>query len=208
MIVIVLISRCIISYIFIIILYSLMKKRKITFLTKITYLFILLLCFNIVVNYKVNVVISIIPIITIIIFYELFNIIYYDHKSLRNYFDNDPVILIKNGKIIFKNLIDNNYTLEELLEELKKRNIYSFSNIKYLFLESDKSISILSFSDNSIPTPIIMYGEINKKVLQNLSLNKKDIENILDKEHINLSDIYYALYKNKKLYIIKNNELI
>ena len=207
MIVLVLISRCLISYVFIILLYHLVRKRKVTFLTKITYLFILLLCFNIVVNYRVNVIISIIPIITIITLYELFNIFYYDHKGIRNYFDNDPVILIKNGRIIFKNLINNNYTLEELLEELRKRNIYSFSNIKYLFLESDKSISILSFSDNSVPTPLIMYGEVNKKVLKNISLDIKDIETMLDKEHVNLSDIYYALYKNKKLYIIKNNEL-
>lgn len=207
MIFLVLISRCIISYIFIIILYCLVRKRKITFLTKITYLFIVLLCFNIVVNYKINIIISIIPIITIIILYELFNIFYYDHKSIRNYFDNDPVVLIKNGRIIFKNLIDNNYTVEKLMDELKKRNIYSFSNIKYLFLESDKSISILSFSDNSIPTPLIMYGELNKKVLHNLSLSSKDIKNMLDKEHLNIDDIYYALYKNKKLYIIKNNEV-
>lgn len=207
MIVLVLISRCLISYMFIILLYHLVRKRKINFLTKITYLFILLLCFNIVVNYKVNVIISIIPIITIIIFYELFNTLYLEHKTLRNYFDNDPVILIKNGRIIFKNLIDNNYTVEELLNELKKRNIYSFSNIKYLFLESDKSISILSFSDNSIPTPLIMYGEVNKEVLKNNSLNIKDVKYMLDKEHVNLSDIYYALYKNKKLYIIKNSEL-
>lgn len=207
MIVVVLISRCLISYIFILLLYYLLKKRKITFLTKITYLFILLLSFNMIVNYKMNIIISIIPIIIIIILYELFNIVYYDHKQIRNYFDNDPVILIKNGKIIFKNLIDNNYTVEELLEELKKRNIYSFSNIKYLFLESDKTISILSFSDNSIPTPLIMYGEVNKKVLHNLSLNIKDVKNMLNKENVRLSDIYYALYKNKKIYIIKNNEV-
>ena len=207
MIMLVLISRCLISYIFIIFIYHLVKKRKITFLTKITYLFILLLCIGMIINYKENVIYNIIPIITIIILYELFSIIYYDHKQIRNYFDNDPIILIKNGRIIFKNLIDNNYTIEELLEELKKRNIYSFSNIKYLFLESDKSISILSFSDNSIPTPLIMYGEVNKDVLKNNSLNIKDVKYMLDKEHVNLSDIYYALYKNKKLYIIKNSEL-
>ena len=207
MLVLVLISRCIISYLFIIILYYLVKKRKINFLTKITYIFILLLCSNMVINYKINVINSIIPIITIITLYELFIIIYYDHKSLRNYFDKDPIILVKNGKVIFKNLIDNNYSVEELLNELKKRNIYSFNNIKYLFLESDKSLSILSFDDKSSPTPLIFDGKVNKKILHNLSLNEKDINNMLIKEHIKLKDIYYALYKKNKLYIIKNNEL-
>ena len=207
MLVLVLISRCIISYIFVIVLYYLVRKRKITFLTKITYIFILLLCSNMIINYKYNVIYSIIPIITIIILYELFIIIYYDHKNLRNYFDKDPIVLVKNGKIIFKNLIDNNYSVEELLNELKKKNIYSFNNIKYLFLESDKSLSILSFDDKSYPTPIILNGKINKKTLYNLELKEKDIKDMLEKEHTNLSDIYYALYKNKKLYIIKNNEL-
>lgn len=207
MLVLVLVSRCIISYMFIIILYYLVKKRKMNFLTKITYIFILLLCSNMVINYKINIINSIIPIITIIILYELFIIIYYDHKSLRNYFDKDPIILVKNGKVIFKNLIDNNYSVEELLNELKKRNIYSFNNIKYLFLESDKSLSILSFDDKSSPTPLIFDGKVNKKILHNLSLNEKDINNMLIKEHIKLKDIYYALYKKNKLYIIKNNDL-
>ncbi len=203
----VLISRCIISYFFIIVLYYLVKKRKITFLTKITYIFILLLCSNMIINYKYNVIYSIIPIITIIVLYELFIIFYYDHKSVRNYFDSEPIILVKNGKVIFKNLIDNNYSVEELLNELKKKNIYSFNNIKYLFLESDKSLSILTFDDNSVPTPLILDGRINKKVLNNLSLNKSDLNNMLEKEHVRLSDIYYALYKKEKLYIIKNDEL-
>ena len=30
---------------------------------------------------------------------------------------------------------------------------------------------------------------------------------MLNKEHIKLKDIYYALYKKHKLYIIKNNDL-
>lgn len=203
----VLISRCIISYTFIIILYSLAKKRKITFLTKITYIFILLLCSNMIINYKYNIIYSIIPIITIIVLYELFVIVYYDHKSLKNYFDSDPIILVKNGKVIFKNLIDNNYSIESLLTELKKKNIYSFNNIKYLFLESDKSLSILSFDDKSSPTPVILDGKINKDVLYNLSLKKSDLYNMLTKEHVKLEDIYYALYKKKKIYIIKNEEL-
>ncbi|MBP3799517.1 MAG: DUF421 domain-containing protein [Bacilli bacterium] len=203
----VLISRCIISYTFIIVLYSLAKKRKITFLTKITYIFILLLCSNMIINYKYNIIYSIIPIITIIVLYELFVIVYYDHKSLKNYFDSDPIILVKNGKVIFKNLIDNNYSIESLLTELKKKNIYSFNNIKYLFLESDKSLSILSFDDKSSPTPVILDGKINKDVLYNLSLKKSDLYNMLTKEHVKLEDIYYALYKKKKIYIIKNEEL-
>ena len=207
MLILVLISRCIISYIFIIVLYYLKRKKKITFLTKITYILILLLCSNMIINYRYNIIYSIIPIITIILLYELFVLIYYDHKSLKNYFDNDPIILIKNGKIIFKNLIDNNYSIESLLEELKKKNIYSFNNIKYLFLESDKSLSILSFDDTSSPTPLILDGKINKKILSNLSLKEKDINSMLTKEHIKLDDIYYALYKKNKLYIIKNNDL-
>ena len=207
MLILVLISRCIISYIFIIVLYYLVKKRKITFLTKITYIFILLLCSNMIINYRYNVMYSIIPIITIIVLYELFVIIYYDHKSLKNYFDTDPIILVKNGKVVFKNLIDNNYSLETLLIELKKKNIYSFSNIKYLFLESDKSLSILTFDNKYIPTPIILNGKINKDALNNLSLSINDLNNMLVKQHIRLNDIYYALYRKKKLYIIKNDEL-
>ena len=207
MLILVLISRCIISYIFIIVLYYLVKKRKITFLTKITYIFILLLCSNMIINYRYNAMYSIIPIITIIVLYELFVIIYYDHKSLKNYFDTDPIILVKNGKVVFKNLIDNNYSLETLLIELKKKNIYSFSNIKYLFLESDKSLSILTFDNKYIPTPIILNGKINKDVLNTLSLNVNDLNNMLVKEHIRLNDIYYALYRKKKLYIIRNDEL-
>ena len=52
-----------------------------------------------------------------------------------------------------------------------------------------------------------MDTKIDKENLRKLGLSEKYIKNILLKENINIDDIVFGVYKNKKIYIIRNNLL-
>ena len=51
--------------------------------------------------------------------------------------------------------------------------------------------------------PIIIDGNIDIDALKNIKKSESWIKNALENEDILLSEIFYAFYKNKKLYIIK-----
>ena len=210
---IVLIVRTIISYLLMLLLIYLQKKdqnKKLLILDKIILLIIKLINSNLILNYDINVLIYIIPIITLLLLREVTRLILIDNNKVKNIFEKDPIILVKNSKIYFKNLIDHNYSIDTLLTELRKNRFYSLKDIKYVFLESDNTLSIFPYDKNKFetyPIPIILDGILNDFLLKELHLTKEKIEKMLIRDNLLIEDIYYAMYENNKLFIIRKDEL-
>ena len=165
---------------------------------------------NLILNYDINVLIYIIPIITLLLLREVTRLILIDNNKVKNIFEKDPIILVKNSKIYFKNLIDHNYSIDTLLTELRKNRFYSLKDIKYVFLESDNTLSIFPYDKNKFetyPIPIILDGILNDFLLKELHLTKEKIEKMLIRDNLLIEDIYYAMYENNKLFIIRKDEL-
>ena len=210
---IVLIVRTIISYLLMLLLIYLQKKdqnKKLLILDKIILLLIIVINSNLILNYDINVLIYIIPIITLLLLREVTRLILIDNNKVKNIFEKDPIILVKNSKIYFKNLIDHNYSIDTLLTELRKNRFYSLKDIKYVFLESDNTLSIFPHDKNKFetyPIPIILDGILNDFLLKELHLTKEKIEKMLIRDNLLIEDIYYAMYENNKLFIIRKDEL-
>ena len=209
---IVLIVRTIISLLMLLLIY-LQKKdqnKKLLILDKIILLLIIVINSNLILNYDINVLIYIIPIITLLLLREVTRLILIDNNKVKNIFEKDPIILVKNSKIYFKNLIDHNYSIDTLLTELRKNRFYSLKDIKYVFLESDNTLSIFPYDKNKFetyPIPIILDGILNDFLLKELHLTKEKIEKMLIRDNLLIEDIYYAMYENNKLFIIRKDEL-
>ena len=210
---IVLIVRTIISYLLMLLLIYLQKKdqnKKLLILDKIILLLIIVINSNLILNDDINVLIYIIPIITLLLLREVTRLILIDNNKVKNIFEKDPIILVKNSKIYFKNLIDHNYSIDTLLTELRKNRFYSLKDIKYVFLESDNTLSIFPYDKNKFetyPIPIILDGILNDFLLKELHLTKEKIEKMLIRDNLLIEDIYYAMYENNKLFIIRKDEL-
>ena len=201
MLIIVLITRTIIGLIELVILKILENKNKSSIDNYIKLLIIFLINSSIL-NYKRNIFIYIIPITTIILIREMFIVIYNENKKVKNLFEKDPIPIIKNGEIVYKNLFSNGYTISKLVNKLKEKNIYSLENIKYCFLNNNKIYIIKEEIDDAV----IIDNKINELAIRNLNIDKKTITNILKKEHININDIDYGIYKDKKIYIIRKKD--
>ena len=201
MLIIVLITRTLIGFIELVILKILENKNKSSLDNYIKLLMIFLINSSIL-NYKRNIFIYIIPIITIILIREMFIVIYNENKKVKNLFEKDPIPIIKNGEIVYKNLFSNGYTISKLVNKLKEKNIYSLENIKYCFLNNNEIYIVKEELDEAV----IIDNKINELALRNLNIEKKTITNILRKEHININDIDYGIYKDKKIYIIRKKD--
>ena len=55
--------------------------------------------------------------------------------------------------------------------------------------------------------PLILDGEINKKTLQFIHKDKIWLKEELAKKNLEIQNIFYAFYKNKKIYLIKKSEV-
>lgn len=110
-------------------------------------------------------------------------------------------IIIKNGRINFKNLIYNNILINDLVKEMRKRDIENIESIKLLIFYRN----ILIFRILKDPISIVMDGKI---IYSNLLFKEKNIlwfKKILKKYKLDIKTIKYAVCVKNKLFIIRYN---
>lgn len=74
-------------------------------------------------------------------------------KTLRQWFEGNGRVLIKNGKILEENLKKERYTGDELLEQLRTKSVFRVADVEFAMLETSGDLSILLKSENQPLTP-------------------------------------------------------
>ena len=65
------------------------------------------------------------------------------------------------------------------------------------------------FNDNNdYPLPLILDGVIDYSVLKEIKKDYNWIIKILKNKNLELDEVFYAFYTNKKVFIIEKNELL
>ena len=98
-----------------------------------------------------------------------------------------------------------------MLLELRSNNIKDLRDVEYAVLENNGKLNVFKYNflgiSTSNPFPIILDGVIQKDTLDYLDKDEIWLESYLKSNNINKNEIFYAFYKNSKLYILKRNEI-
>lgn len=203
--------RTFIFYIIITLVYRFMGKREVGELGIIDLIVSILiaeLAAMSIENYKASLFISVFPILLLVILQIVFAKISLNNSKIRDVFDGKPSVIINKGKVNFKEMIKQRYNLDDLLSQLREKSIRNIDEVDYAVLENNGKLSVFRKNKGSdFPLPVILDGTIQEDILKQLNKNKLYIENILKKEKIKLDNIFYAFFKNDKLFIIKNSDL-
>ncbi len=124
--------------------------------------------------------------------------------KLRNLLQGHSIILIKNGVLDQKQLRRLRFTIDDLLEALRQKDVFDISDVEYAVAETDGTLSVLLKSEkqpvtaedagiekppSALPVAIVMDGEIIhsditasqfseseiKKALKDIKIDKKDV---------------------------------
>ncbi len=96
---------------------------------------------------------GLIPVLTLLCCEVLISGVIVKSVRLRALISGKPCIVIKKGQIVQREMKKNRLTLDELAEQLRKKNISDISTVNYAVLETDGSISTLLFPGQSPLTP-------------------------------------------------------
>lgn len=127
--------------------------------------------------------------------------------TIKYLFNAKPTMIIKKGKLDFKELLKKQYNLEDLLKQLREKSIKRIEDVEYAVLENNGMVSIFGYNkiENDIPIPLILDGKIQYSSLKIIQKEVEWINNVISKENILLSNIFYAFYTKGRFYIIKNS---
>lgn len=155
----------------------------------------------------------------IIVIYTLINLfISYLYFKAPSVVSQKPIILVKNGKILKKNLSKAKLTIDNLFSILRQKDAPNIEKVEYLIAEAtgDFSTAINSNSlpvtkldmaiepkQDSLPQILIYKGNVDKQILKMNSLSYDWIKTELKSNNIDsINHIYLGiLTSDKKLYV-------
>jgi uncharacterized membrane protein YcaP (DUF421 family) len=144
-------------------------------------------------------------------------------RYASKYIDGEPAIVVMDGKILEDAMKKMRYRLDDLLEQLRQKDIFDLTQVKYAILEKDGQVSVLKKPEfmnatvqdlnlparsNGISTEIIYNGLI---IDQNLRQLNRDIRWLYDQLRQNNikspSEVFFmALNQDGTLYIDKYSD--
>lgn len=92
----------------------------------------------------------------IILFYTLHLILFYLEQSspvLAKLFGDEPLVLVENGKLVEDNMMKAHYNTDNLLMQLRLKQIPSLSDVEFAVLEPSGDISVVPKSQSRPVTP-------------------------------------------------------
>ena len=143
--------------------------------------------------------------------------------AFRRFVDGEPKVVIQNGTIINKNMLEEKYNMGDLLMQLRDRGIFDITEVEFAILEPNGELSVLKKSqynpvtpkDLSIPTnykglmiELVIDGRI---ISQHLKIINKDAQWLIDqlknRNIHNIKDVIFAgLQTDGQLYISLKND--
>lgn len=154
----------------------------------------------------------------------LLQIITLKSRKLGKLIDGDPVVVIKNGKILENNMAKMRYKSKELLEQLRLKGAFNLSDVEFAVLETNGSLSVLKKSQhlpvtpndlniptkyNGLSTAVILEGEIIQEKLEKYKLNQDWLLNELNKQGItDIKQVFIgSLDSSGNLYVDKYKDV-
>lgn len=132
-------------------------------------------------------------------------------------------VVIENGKLNQKKLRDLRYTTQDLLEQLRQKDIFDIKDVQFAIVETNGSLSVkrkskleplsaeqygIKSKEKPIPTLVISDGKIIKPTLKNNNINLNQITSILNNEKVNAKDVLILLVSDANNYTIVRKESV
>ena len=206
------IFRTIFFYFFITIAYRIMGKREVGQLGIIDLIVSILIAELVAIsieNYKDSLSLTIGPIIVLVILEIVLGYISIKSRKFSKLMGGKPAIIISHGKLNYNVLVSQRLSLDDLLLQLREKEIRSIEDVEYAFLETNGKLSIFKYGafkiKRDIPMPVIVEGVIQKEILAEVNKSEEWLLKILHENNLDLNQVFYALVKKNSLYIIKYN---
>lgn len=117
-------------------------------------------------------------------------------KSLwfRNLIQGKPIFVIRNGKLDQKKLKDLRFTVDDLVDALRQKNIFDISEVADAVIETNGTISVLPKAENKPLTPKDVNLFVKEKGIPiTIVMDGKPITEYFNKEKIKQSEIELVL---------------
>lgn len=198
--------RTVILYILVVVTMRILGKRQIGELQPTELVITLLLSEIIAVPMQDNDIPltgTIIPVLVLVGFEILISVISLKSVKFRTVIQGHSLMVIRDGKLDLKQIKKLRFTIDDVLEALRQKNIFDISKVQYAIVETNGSMSVMlkpeyeavtredlkiKAEDTGIPCSVIIDGTVMEKEFKDCNLTEAKFNKMLKKEKISVEN--------------------
>ena len=202
-----LIIRCIIVYFVVIAMVRIMGKRQIGELQP-SELVITILISDVasmpLQNMEMPLISTITSLLVLVMFEVLLSVISIKSRTVRKILQGNSVMIIKYGKLIENRIKLIRYSIDDLMEALRLKDVFDISQVQYAYIETNGAISVelkpqyrtvtaedmkIATENGSIPCLVICDGTVIDREFDVCNMTKEKLQQILKKSNLQVDDV-------------------
>jgi uncharacterized membrane protein YcaP (DUF421 family) len=158
---------------------------------------------------------AVVPMVLLMLIQIVLAILSLKSKKFRNLIDGKPSIIINKGKIDETAMRKQRYNFDDLMTQLREKNIRSIADVEFAILESSGSLSVIEKLKNSnnepkqgdITIPLILDGNIEESNLKMINKTNLWLRQELKKMgYRDVKKISFCSYEDGKFFIDLQDE--
>lgn len=130
-------------------------------------------------------------------------------RKFRMILQGNSVLVIKDGKIVQKNMRLIRFSVDDLIEALRLKDVFDISTVDYAYIETNGAMSVLLKGENepvtfsaigmekekeAVPCLVISDGKIVRREFDVCNLTDEKLFGVLRKNNINEKDVLLMTY--------------
>ncbi len=143
-------------------------------------------------------------------------------RLYRRLIQGNSVLIIKEGKILKRNMKMIRYSNDDLIEALRLKDVFDVSQVQYAYIETNGSVSVQlmkkyqplsadtlnkKVEEEFLPCLVISDGKIITRELEFCAMNEEKLRKILKKENLSIEDVFLMTAdKSGKTYTVRKGE--
>ena len=202
--------RAVFMYVFVFVILRLTGKRQVADLQPFDLLITLLiadLAGCAIADTGTPLVYSIVPILGMYLMQQFVTFLCLKNARARKLVCGSPVILVRDGVVQEEAMRENDYTIIDLLDQLRSRDVFDLRQVAYAILETNGTMSVLQKGQFQTPTMIdlqlkhesaalcemlILDGALCPAAMARLELDREGVRNIVGRfGDYSVRDVFY-----------------
>jgi uncharacterized membrane protein YcaP (DUF421 family) len=142
-------------------------------------------------------------------------------KKARDFIDGKGTVLIKDGQLLKNNLHKERLTLDEMLEQLRKKDVYRVADVEFAVMESSGEVNVMLKKEYQPLTPdvlgwnvanereaqtVLMDGDIQDEVLEKVGHDRQWLLHELKKRNLKEEEVFLAQLDSNDELLIQTGE--
>ncbi len=151
---------------------------------------------------------GIIPIIALLIIYIVVTLILQSSVKTEQVLCGRPSLIIFKGKLIEEEVKRQQLTIEEIMEQLREKDIFKIQDTAYALLETSGKLNAVKKTDvcGQMPLNVISEGEYLENNMKILGMTKEDVDKLINISNIKLQDILVGTIDENGIFIYQLKE--